>query len=194
MPIKFFPAPKVKKSEILRYLKTEPSKVVEDKLNDLLNEVLPLLKYGVAYEKFPLTFFKESADNGLIDLGFTKVYSKDLYKNLAGCKQIILFAATVGIGVDRLINRYSAISAFNALCVEAIGNERIECLCDEFDRAVKEKYLSTAPRFSAGYGDLDLILQKEIFKVLPCANIGLTLNDSLLMSPSKSVTAIIGLK
>ncbi len=50
------------------------------------------------------------------------------------------------------------------------------------------------PRFSPGYGDLTLLAQKDIFAVLDCGKrIGLTLNDSLLMSPSKSVTAFVGI-
>ena len=53
---------------------------------------------------------------------------------------------------------------------------------------------SIRPRFSAGYGDLDVSFQKEIFGVLDChKKIGLTLNDSMLMSPTKSVTAIVGI-
>lgn len=50
------------------------------------------------------------------------------------------------------------------------------------------------PRFSPGYGDLPLSAQREIFAVLDCGKrIGLMLNDSLLMSPSKSVTAFVGI-
>lgn len=51
----------------------------------------------------------------------------------------------------------------------------------------------TRPRFSPGYGDLPINMQKDIFAALDCPRkIGLSLNESLLMSPSKSVTAIIG--
>jgi 5-methyltetrahydrofolate--homocysteine methyltransferase len=62
----------------------------------------------------------------------------------------------------------------------------------------KEKFTlgeSLRPRFSAGYGDLPLEYQKKIFDLLdPHTQIGLTLNDSYLMSPSKSVTALIGVE
>ena len=194
MPFSFFPAPPVKESEIFRYMRTAPTAAIKELVQELFEEVSPLLRFGVAYEKFPIRFFDESGDNGLIDLCFTKVYSKDLYKNLCGAKEIMLFAATIGIGMDRLIARYSALSPSKALALEAIGDERVESLCDYYNDLVADEYKVNAPRFSAGYGDLDLSLQKEIFKALPCANIGLTLNDSLLMSPSKSVTAIIGLK
>ena len=49
-------------------------------------------------------------------------------------------------------------------------------------------------RYSPGYGDLSLESQKQVFALLnPPKYIGVTLNDSLLMSPSKSVTGIIGI-
>ena len=83
--------------------------------------------------------------------------------------------------------------------LESLGNERIEALCDAFcssvaDRKARE-HLAVTSRFSAGYGDLSLEYQKKIFDLLdPPSRIGLTLNSSYLMSPSKSVTAIIGVK
>ena len=53
---------------------------------------------------------------------------------------------------------------------------------------------SIAPRFSPGYGDFPLDCQKDIFAALDCGSIGLTLNDNLFMTPSKSVTAVIGVR
>ena len=75
---------------------------------------------------------------------------------------------------------------------------RIESLADTFEKeqrnfkAAEKKFLR--PRFSPGYGDFELGVQSDIFRVLDCPRrIGLSLNKSLLMSPSKSVTAIIGI-
>ena len=49
------------------------------------------------------------------------------------------------------------------------------------------------PRFSPGYGDFPLTAQRDIFAILDCPKrIGLSLNQSLLLSPTKSVTAVIG--
>ena len=134
----------------------------------------------------------------MLDLSFAVVKSADLKKNLRGCRKIILFAATIGLGTDRLIARYSRTSPAKALCFQAIGAERIESLCDVFNKEVSQQCrrngFFTRPRFSPGYGDLPLDVQKSIFSVLDCPRkIGLSLNESLLMSPSKSVTAIIGL-
>ena len=86
----------------------------------------------------------------------------------------------------------------SALLCQAIGAERIEALCDAFtdwlEAEVSPRGLFLRPRFSPGYGDLPLTLQREILRALDSPRtLGITLNRSLLMSPSKSVTAIIGL-
>ena len=112
---------------------------------------------------------------------------------------VIFFAATLGIELDRLISKYSVLSPATALLLEALGNERIEALCDCFceDMRVSREAFGEIlrPRFSAGYGDLPLEYQRKIFTLLdPPSRIGLTLNDSYLMSPSKSVTALIGVE
>ena len=178
--------------EIARYMRAKPSPELNALIDACLKEAEGALSYRVVYDFFSITKSEESADNGYIDLHFAKVNSKDLYKNLKDCDRIVLFAATVGVGVDRLIAKYSYTEPSKALCFEAIGNERVESLCDKFNEEVKAQY-KTVPRFSPGYGDLSLELQKDIFKILPCARIGLNLNSSLLMSPCKSVTAIIGI-
>ena len=81
---------------------------------------------------------------------------------------------------------------------QALGAERIEALADAFAldiRNEKQKNgLLTKPRVSPGYGDISLELQRDIFRILGCEKrIGLTLNGTLTMSPTKSVSAFIGI-
>ena len=83
------------------------------------------------------------------------------------------------------------------MCLQALGSERVEALCDEFEKDIKKELggegVFFRPRFSPGYGDLPLEFQKDIFRLLECPRrIGISLGESLLMTPSKSVTAIIG--
>ena len=55
--------------------------------------------------------------------------------------------------------------------------------------------MKASSRFSAGYGDLPLELQEKIFEILkPEKQMGVFLSESFIMSPSKSVTAFVGLK
>lgn len=172
-----YDAPPIDRREILRYAGVRgDAPEIEALLDECIKESEDKLAYKVCYGGFPVSFFDS-------------VGSKDLKKHLEGCNKVILFAATVGIGIDRLIARYASVSPTKSLLFQAIGAERIEALCDEFNSEF------VGSRFSPGYGDLPLEFQKEIFKVLDCPKrIGLTLNESMLMSPTKSVTAIIGVK
>ncbi len=193
--VKTYDAPVFNRSEILRYAGVRGElPELEALLTSCLNEVADKLIYKVCYVEFPV-----SHEDGTLDLGFAKTVSKDLKKNLTRCSRVVLFAATVGIAIDRLIAKYSVLSPSKALMLQAIGTERIESLCNVFNIEITEREqkhgAKTVARFSPGYGDLPLSLQKEIFQVLDCPRkIGLTLNESLLMSPTKSVTALIGIR
>ena len=132
---------------------------------------------------------------GQLDFGAFSVCSEHLAKNLQGCSKVLLLAATAGVGIDRLIEKYGRIAPSKALMFQAIGAELVEAVCDTFSKEYEAEHnCRLRPRFSPGYGDLALETQKDIFAVLePARRIGLTLNDSLLMSPSKSVTAFVGI-
>lgn len=179
--------PPVNRREVFRYARAgNPSAAENTLLEQCLDELLPSLTFRTVWSEYPIT-----VTGAHLHLGFTETDSADLAKNLQGCDRIILFAATVGIAPDRLSLKYSRISPVRALFLESVGNERIEALCDLFCG----EFQNPRPRFSPGYGDLPLDLQKDIIAVLDCPRkIGLTLNESLLMTPSKSVTAIMGLK
>ena len=192
---RIYPAPEVSRREILRYMGCRGS---DEEFDALIDEGLALsldkARYEVCFARFPVT-----VKDGEVDLGFARVDSRDLAKNLDGCHGAVVFAATVGLEFDRLIAKFGRTSPSLALCIQAIGAERIEGLCnvfcDELADTVAREGKKLRPRFSAGYGDLPLDLQRDIFRVLSCqSKIGLTLNDALLMSPSKSVTAIVGIK
>lgn len=191
--VRAYRAPDFNKKDILRYAGVRGDAAeLYALLQECLDEVESKLVYHICYREFAVTHY-----DSYLDLGFIKTESVGLKKNLYGCESIILFAATVGMEIDRLIARYATVSPTKSLLFQAIGAERIESLCDAFCREIDEEKakigFQTRPRFSAGYGDLPLETQKEIFAVLDCPRkIGLTLNQSLLMSPSKSVTAIIG--
>lgn len=192
---KTYPQPPIDRREILRYMRCrEADSDIDALLDTCLAELLPLLVYKVCWRVFPLCRTREN----LLDLGFLQTDSRGLARNLQDCKEFVLFAATIGLAPDRLVAKYGRLSPVKALCMQAIGAERIESLCDAFCGDLEYKYagegLRMKPRFSPGYGDFPLEAQKAVFQALDCPRkIGLSLNDSLLMSPSKSVTALAGL-
>ena len=189
--VRQYDAPPIRRDEILRYAGVRGDAFsIEPMLSEYLREAQKVLTYSVCYTEFSI----EEKEN-LLDLGFVTTESRDLQKNLSGCSSGIVFAATVGVALDRLIARSAATSPTKALLLQAIGAERIESLCDLFcrDLAGKQENYLLRPRFSPGYGDLPLEIQKNIFALLDCPKrIGLSLNQSLMLSPSKSVTALIG--
>ncbi len=177
--VKTFSPPPVCRQEICRYAGCkEADPQTEALLDTCLAELEEKLTYQVCFcevDKLPI--------------------SQNLEKNMQGCEKVLLFAATIGVSLDRLLAKYGLISPSKALMMQAIGAERIEALCDAFSAWAAAEYgLSPRPRFSPGYGDLPLSAQAEIFALLnPAKHIGLSLTDSLLMTPSKSVTAFVGL-
>ena len=70
----------------------------------------------------------------------------------------------------------------------------VDLLNDEIRKNAEARKMRAHPRFSPGYGDVPLSMQKEFFRLLPCEKIGLSLMDTLIMAPEKSVTAFIGLE
>ena len=181
---KAFSPPPLCEKEILRYsgMKGETEEISE-LLKSCLKEAWHLISYKVCYREFPLKI-----SGNVCDFGDFSLDSQKLAKNLENCDKAIVFAATIGASIDRLISKYSKLSPARALMLEAIGSERIEALCDAFSSD-----FGGCARFSPGYGDLGLEAQKTLFSVLEPMKIGIVLNSSLMMSPSKSVSAIMGI-
>lgn len=185
-----YPPPKTNINEILRYAGGGDAETINI-INECMSEAENHFTYKVCYTQLPVKI-----SENVCNFGNFSIKSQHLAKNLEGCEYAIIFAATIGVYIDRLITKYSHISPSKALIMQAIGAERIEALCDEFCCNIKKKLkFELKPRFSAGYGDLSIDTQKQIFSLLNCQkNIGLFLNNSMLMSPTKSVTAFIGIK
>lgn len=182
--------------EIYRYMgykKTEPDKAIKKITQNLITDASNIITYKACYDKYSVKIIDDT-----VNLGFVSVKSDSLKKNLIYCHEIILFAATLGAEFDRLLIKYTKSSPSSAVILNAIGTAYIEAWCDkiycDFKDAEENNNNYLRPRFSPGYGDLPLELQKDIFSVLDCnRKIGVSLTDSLLMTPSKSVSAIIGI-
>ncbi len=113
---------------------------------------------------------------------------------LKGCRHAFVLAVTLGHGVDRLLARLSLLSQTEYLLADGIASALAEAACGEVDARLSAG-LSCLPRFSPGYGALPLSLQPSLLSLLDAGRqLGITLSSSLLMSPSKSITAILGIR
>lgn len=184
---KTYPELPVNYREVARYAGCTEDTLPE-RTEALIREAGPV-NGKVCWGVYPLT-----EENGQLSFAGIRTASVNLKNCLRDCDRVILFAATAGFGIDRVIRKYEKISPASALLLQAYGAERAETVCDAFNREMEAQYGKLRPRFSPGYGDLPLELQKDFFTVLrPYEHIGITLNESMLMLPSKSVTAIIGI-
>ena len=184
--------------EVFRYLGYRgqaPDEAVRRAAEECLRELEPLLERREVHRTFPL----EHAGEDLLAVEGMEIRSRALAKNLADCREVCLMAATIGFAPDRMAARsFAAGKASRAVIVQAAGAALIEAWCDQVNERIRqealEKGLYPLPRFSPGYGDFGLEHQRELFRILQVSkSIGVTLTESLLMQPSKSVTALVGL-
>ena len=187
--VRTYPAPPYDDGEILRYTGCRvANEAIKSELDKIKDEAE--LSYRVCYASYPVTVSENECK-----IGDTVIKSSDLASRLSDCTGAIIFIATVGVGIDRLINKYARISQSRALLAEAVGNERVEALCDLFCTDIEKEYGFATKRFSPGYFDLSLEYQRDIFALLrPEGKIGVCLSSSLLMTPCKTVSAIVGIK
>ena len=151
------------------------------------------LAASLACEEFVSRFCDIIRTESGIDLGFGEITSKDLIKNLGECKRAAVFAVTLGSDVDRLLIKLGKLMPSEQFVTDAIASALSETACDEAEKLIFDG-LSHAPRFSPGYGDLPLELQKPLLNFLDAEKtVGITLSPSLLMTPTKSITAIAGI-
>ena len=181
------------KKEILRYMgiNNTPDEKTSLLIDEVVEEMIKECDFKCCFKKF-----SAKIQNSEVFLGETVINSKSLAKNLENCKEAYLFCATIGINADRIINKYMSFSPEKGVIAQSVGATLIESVCDYvtliFKEAEKSKFLRA--RFSPGYGDFPFTQQPDILSVLQADRFtGVTCNDSCIMTPSKSVTAIMGI-
>ncbi len=177
---------RLNRGEVLRYLggdNTEP----DDKMNALLDKceekILSASAVKYLYKRIPIE------ESGLLK-------GEDIKKHLKGCESAVILCATVGGCVDKLIRSASVEDMSEAVVLDAMASAAVEQICDKLDDVIAGenpgKYLTH--RFSPGYGDYPIELQKLFLRLLDAPRkIGLCASESSLLTPTKSVTAIIGI-
>lgn len=156
----------------------------------ITNKAFDKAEFLCAYVTVPVT----TEEDGNVNLGFTKVKSSDLAKNLDGCINAFVFAVTLGIQAERHLVMLSKTAPSEHFITDAYYSALAEALCDKAEEIIKGEAICK-PRFSPGYGDLPLSLQKDVLDVLEASKLlGVTLTKTLLMTPQKTITAIMGIK
>lgn len=180
-------------------------KETENLVLDSILQMQPLLKPRAVYATFPLEIKPQKTEScsdenenvAYINFAGYSILSHHLYLNLKGCSKVVLFAATIGPQVDALIKGLSKLDSAKAAVFQATGSMFAEVFVSEVNSVIAKEFNDGKihPRFSPGFGDVPLSVQSVFFSLLSCTQkIGLTLTDSFIMAPEKSVTAFIGVE
>lgn len=176
--------------EIFRYLGMRPADA-DAAARELVRSCAQELRQAAAPRVVSMAY-GVAVDGGGVDMGGCRFASQALAAHLAGCSRALAFAATLGMEVDRRILRYQRESIARAAVLNAAAAAYIEEICDA--APLETGGLFPRPRFSPGYGDFPLACQRPLLALSGGdKRLGLTLTSGMMLSPGKSVTAIIGL-
>ena len=186
------------RQEMYRYMGcggAAPAPEVASEAEQCLSELRASVEPKTVWRRFPLEFPGE----GTVRIEGMEIRSSALFRNLAGCREVFLMGATLGLSPDRMTARAQAAGKVSrAVMIQAAAAALIEEVCDELNEQLRleaaRENKTLRPRFSPGYGDFSLEHQRGLFRILELQKrIGVTLTEHLLMMPSKSVTAVIGI-
>jgi len=191
----------INENEVLRYLEYKGQKISYD-LKKTIDECIKITKEKInpryILRVYPILRENSNRDEIHIKGSNLKLKSKDLYNLLDNCNECIIMIATLGMDIEKEIKKYSYLELTKSIIIDACATTAIEEACDLIQNNIEEelknqgKYITM--RYSPGYGDLSIEVNKEIINLLNSQKeIGLTITESGIMIPRKSVVAIIGI-
>lgn len=127
-----------------------------------------------------------------------KLVGKSITRHLANAEKIIFLAITIGEQIENVItDTFSGGEYALAVLMDAAATTAVEKIADDLERTLQPKATAKGYkmtwRFSPGYGDWSIKAQKKILPLTGGEEIGLSLTEGMMMTPRKSITAVIGL-
>ena len=187
----------IDREEVLRYLEYK-GQDIDNNLIEIIEECRNITKDRIN-PTFRVYSIKQKY-KGIIELEGTNLIleSNDLYEILKDCNECILMAATLGINIEKDIKKYSCTELTKEIIIDSCATTAIEEVCDRVQNEIENNILKNGQyltfRYSPGYGDLSIEKNTEILTILNGQKeIGLTITNSGIMIPRKSVIAIIGI-
>lgn len=187
----------IDKKEVLRYLGYR-GQYIDKNMNKLIDECIEeteeVVQENFLYNVFPIIKKEEG-----IEIKGTNIVlkGKDIENHLCNAKSCAVMAATIGGIVEKNIRYYGRVNLTKAAILDACATAAVEVLCDKVEGNIKsfayKQGLFITHRYSPGYGDFNIEVQRDILRVLVSYKIGLTCTDNFILMPRKSVTALIGI-
>ncbi len=182
-------------TEALRYLgvRGEPDPDLAAQVARTAEELTNRLTPRYTYQVFDLT----RAGDGLRLAGTEVVLTgSTAARMLESCRRAALLACTLGARFDRMLLAAQARDMAQAVVLDACGGAWVEAGCDAAQAEIAARFPGQylTDRFSPGYGDLPLTLQSGLCALLDAPRrLGLYVTESQMLTPVKSVTALVGI-
>ena len=154
----------INRDEALRYLGYKDN-INIDNLTPILdkceNELLKAIEPRFIYKFFPI---KKINDTIQVENTSLVLTGNSILNHLNGCYGVILLSATLSMGADKVISEHQVNDMTSALILDSMASTAIEQVCDTAEKEIREKISKDnfmTWRFSPGYGDLPITIQRE---------------------------------
>ena len=193
----------VERAEVLRYLGYAGQPLTSEldaRIDEVVARCLAACRPCGVTRVFDVAGTGEKDGAPVIELAGTALALRghSIAEHLDGAVAVGVLAVTVGMGVEAELRRLSLTDRVAQVIFDAAGTAAVERAADAAEADVvaeaAARGLFCGTRFSPGYGDLPLETQTTLLAALDAQrSLGITLSPDLLMAPTKSVTAVIGL-
>ena len=166
---------------------------IRDKVRRIAEELEDKIRPCYTWHVFR---FERGEDDILLAEAGERLRGKLAWDMLADCDMAVLLACTLGASFDSMLRSREARDMAEAVILDACGSAWVEAGCDAAEKEIGLRFpdMFLTDRFSPGYGDLPLESQDWIIGSLNASRrIGVTVRQSHMLIPTKSVTAVIGL-
>jgi len=124
--------------------------------------------------------------------------SNKLSKSLKYCNELISCLVSLGPDVDTQIDNFTKRNRMSeAYILDLMSSITVENMIETFQKKFQNRLLKEGKdvslRFSPGYCDWSLKEQKKLFRLFGNNQNIVTLSDTLLMTPRKSISGVFGL-
>jgi hypothetical protein len=167
---------------------------------DAIAKGIPLLQPKVLYEKYSVTGLVHER----LELENNSSYSKKphlsgqlIAQHLPRSQEIIIIVCTIGNLLDETVSSLFKVDPSMAVAIDGVGSAAVESLaiqaCNYFEDQARAEGLNTTMPLNPGMVGWPVEQgQPEIFTLLDSESIQVTLTDSCMMTPNKSLSMVLG--
>jgi len=193
---------RIDEEEVLRYQGYPYKK--EKKINKMIMQITrEEIKHGALLVKpqgvYCKEMVKEINPSGKVYLKneCSLDFNSSMIQFLKGVNQLILGLVTIGRELEEKVSElFSQGDYSRAIALDAVGTVSVTYFRDYVNNIVcqetREQNLQITRVFSPGSHDWEISQQENIFQIVPADKIGITLSESYMMYPQKSLSWLIG--